>query len=601
MAAATELNFYKDALIVLATAGIVVPLMHRLKVSPVLGYLAAGALLGPKGLGLLAQAFPSISWLVISNEADISGMAELGVVFLLFVIGLELSLPRLMTMRRLVFGLGGLQVLMTWIVIAALAPLFGNSAAASLLIGASLALSSTAIVVEQLAREQRLTTAAGRATFSVLLAQDLAVVPILMLVGVLSAKGHTSLTTGLVIALVQAVVAVAVIIGFGRLVLQPLFRMAAATDSPELFMALTMLVAIGTGVVTAGAGLSMALGAFVAGLLLAETEYRKAIEATIEPFKGLLLGVFFISVGMKLDLAVLARNPFYFVACAAGLIVLKAAITAPLARLFSLSWPAAIETALLIGPGGEFAFIVVGLAMSAGLIAPANGTALLTVVTLTMVAIPGAARLGTHLSGRIAKNAQPEDHAALEPTGDVKTRALVVGCGRVGRLVSDMLATHNVAHVLTDRDPAAVTQARKLGREAYFGDAKGARFLERCGLNEAEAVILTINARSEVDEIVAVVRAVRPKIVIVARAKDAKHASHLYKLGVTDAVPETIEASLQLSEAALVGLGAPTELVIASIHEKRDEFRHELQKASGEAARPIRGIRAARDNRKRKG
>jgi CPA2 family monovalent cation:H+ antiporter-2 len=400
---------------------------------------------------------------------------------------------------------------------------------------------------------------------------------------------------------VQAVVAVAVIIGFGRLVLQPLFRMAAATDSPELFMALTMLVAIGTGVVTAGAGLSMALGAFVAGLLLAETEYRKAIEATIEPFKGLLLGVFFISVGMKLDLAVLARNPFYFVACAAGLIVLKAAITAPLARLFSLSWPAAIETALLIGPGGEFAFIVVGLAMSAGLIAPANGTALLTVVTLTMVAIPGAARLGTHLSGRIAKNAQPEDHAALEPTGDVKTRALVVGCGRVGRLVSDMLATHNVAHVLTDRDPAAVTQVRKLGREAYFGDAKGARFLERCGLNEAEAVILTINARSEVDEIVAVVRAVRPKIVIVARAKDAKHASHLYKLGVTDAVPETIEASLQLSEAALVGLGAPTGLVIASIHEKRDEFRHELQKASGEAARPIRGIRAARDNRKRKG
>ena len=407
MAAATELNFYKDALIALATAGIVVPLMHRLKVSPVLGYLAAGALLGPKGLGLLAQAFPSISWLVISNEADISGMAELGVVFLLFVIGLELSLPRLMTMRRLVFGLGGLQVLMTWIVIAALAPLFGNSAAASLLIGASLALSSTAIVVEQLAREQRLTTAAGRATFSVLLAQDLAVVPILMLVGVLSAKGHTSLTTGLVIALVQAVVAVAVIIGFGRLVLQPLFRMAAATDSPELFMALTMLVAIGTGVVTAGAGLSMALGAFVAGLLLAETEYRKAIEATIEPFKGLLLGVFFISVGMKLDLAVLARNPFYFVACAAGLIVLKAAITAPLARLFSLSWPAAIETAPLIGPGGEFAFIVVGLAMSAGLIAPANGTALLTVVTLTMVAIPGAAWLGTHLLGASQRTPSP--------------------------------------------------------------------------------------------------------------------------------------------------------------------------------------------------
>lgn len=600
MTATTELNLYKDALIVLATAGIVVPVMHRLKVSPVLGYLAAGALLGPKALGGLATRWPSLSWLTIGSEADIAGMAELGVVFLLFVIGIELSLPRLLTMRRFVFGLGGLQVLLTWLIVAAIAPLFGNSAAASMLIGASLALSSTAIVVEMLARQQRLTSPAGRATFSVLLAQDLAVVPVLMLVGVLSAKGQTSLLAGLAIALLQAAAAIAVIIGFGRLVLQPLFHRAAATGSPELFMALTMFVAIGTGVLTAGAGLSMALGAFVAGLLLAETEYRKAIEATIEPFKGLLLGVFFISVGMKLDLALLLRNPLYFTVCAAGLIVLKAAIAVPLARAFSLSWPAALESGLLIGPGGEFAFIMVGLAVAGGVIPPGTGTVLMTVVTLSMVAIPGAAWVGRHLSGRIAAKGAAMDMSALEPSGPVSTQALVIGCGRVGRLVSGMLATHKVPHVCSDHDPAAVRRARGLGREAYYGDAKNPLFLERCGLGEAQAVIITINARAEIDEIVSVVRKARPDVVIVARAKDAKHASHLYRVGVTDAVPETLEGSLQLSEAALVGLGVPTGLVIASIHEKRDEFRAEFQQAAGGGTRPIRGIRSARAKAKRK-
>ena len=292
-------------------------------------------------------------------------MAELGVVFLLFLIGLELSLQRLLTMRRLVFGLGGLQVLACAVAIGLTAPFFGNSPAASVLIGLSL-LSSTAIVIEHLSQKRRINTVMGRASFSVLLFQDLAVVPILLLVGVLGTKPGENMIVGVVLALALAAAGIAAIVVLGRILLRPLFRLVAATESSELFVAATLLVAIGTGVLSASVGLSMSLGAFTVGLLLAETEYRKAIEATIEPFKGLLLGVFFISIGMKIDLVALVGEPLYVVACALGLVALKAALIAPLARASGVAWPAALHMGLLLGPGGEFAFIVIGLAMAAG-------------------------------------------------------------------------------------------------------------------------------------------------------------------------------------------------------------------------------------------
>ena len=301
MAAPINIDAYSDALVVLGTAGVVIPVVRRCGLSPVLGYLVAGALLGPLGLGSLIGAFPFLYWITVVDAKNVAGIAELGVVFLLFLIGLELSYERLKAMRRLVFGLGSLQIALSAAVIGGIAVLTGNAPAVSIILGACLALSSTAIVVEVLSNQGRLATTAGRASFSVLLAQDLAVIPILLFVSILGAGASSSLITSLVLALLNAAFAIGAIVIIGRLLLRPLFRLVASTGTSELFVATALFVIIGTGVVAAIAGLSMALGAFIAGLLLAETEFRKAIETTIGPFKGLLLGLFFFTVGMSID------------------------------------------------------------------------------------------------------------------------------------------------------------------------------------------------------------------------------------------------------------------------------------------------------------
>jgi len=584
-APAINIDAYGDALIVLATAGIIVPIVQRWRVSPVLCYLAAGAMLGPLGLGSLQKTYPALYWLTITDGSRVAGFAELGVVFLLFLIGLELSYQRLITMRRLVFGLGGLQVVVSAAIIGAIAALFGNSGAASMIMGLCLALSSTAIVIEVLSEQRRLTMAAGRATFAVLLAQDLAVVPLLLLITILGERSGGSLITGSVLALTHAVLAIGLIVVVGRLLLRPLFRLVASAGSPELFVAATLFVIIGTGFVAGLAGLSMALGAFVAGLLLAETEFRKAIETTIEPFKGLLLGLFFFTVGMGLDVREIAREPFWLLASVAGLIAIKAGIATSLARLFRLPPAAAIETGLLLGPGGEFAFVALGVATSLGLVASAVTSFALAVTSLTMVLIPLLAVAARRITEWLENRKPLEPELALAPPATERGHAIVVGYGRVGQIVCSMLERHRFPFIATDSDPAAVSQSRRRGRQVYYGDATNLAFLKSCGLMEAAAVIVTIHTQAAIDDIVEAARSLRPDLLIIARARDATHASHLYAIGVTDAVPETIEASLQLSEAALVGLGLPAGPVIASIHEMRDEFRHMLQEAAGKAGR----------------
>ena len=310
MAGTTEIFVFKDALIVLGTAAVVAPVVHRLKISPILGFLVVGAALGPHGLGRLVEYSRAIDWFTVTGERQIAFIADLGIVFLLFFIGLELSMRRLLTMRRLVFGLGGLQVLLTALAIGLGAWRLGQPPAASLIIGTCLALSSTAIVMELLSGQRRMMSTAGRTSFAILLAQDLAVVPLLFLISALGGRAEgASMVQGVAVALVEAVIAVVVIAVVGRVVLKPLFRLAAGTDNPEFFMAATLLISVGSGVVAAYAGLSMALGAFIAGLLLAETEYRRAVEAMIDPFRGLLLGVFFFSVGMHIDLGFIWREP----------------------------------------------------------------------------------------------------------------------------------------------------------------------------------------------------------------------------------------------------------------------------------------------------
>jgi monovalent cation:H+ antiporter-2, CPA2 family len=379
----------------------------------------------------------------------------------------------------------------------------------------------------------------------------------------------------------------------GRLLLRPFFRLVAATETPELFVAAALFVIVGTGVAAAVAGLSMALGAFVAGLILAESEFRKAIEVTIDPFKALLLGMFFFTVGMEVDFREIAREPLLLLGGVVALVAIKAVILAGLAKLFGLSWATSVETGLLLGPGGEFAFVGLSMATQSGLIAANASGVLVTITTLSMTLIPVLAYLARRVSGRIERRKPLPPEALETPTGGGAGRAIVVGHGRVGQIVCAMLEAHQYPFISTDRDPTAVTEWRRRGRAVYFGDAANPAFLKSCGVLEAPAVIVTIHDQQAIDEIVRVVRSMRPDMLIVSRARDATHARHLYAIGVTDAVPETIEASLQLSEAALVGLGLPTGSVIASIHEKRDEFRHDLQEAAGKAGQTAsRAIRA---------
>ena len=579
MAAPINIDAYSDALVVLGTAGIVVPILRRWGLSPVLGYLAAGALLGPLGLGSLIKAFPFLYWVTVVDAENVAGIAELGVVFLLFLIGMELSYERLKAMRRLVFGLGSLQIVLTAAVIGGITALVGNPAAVSIILGACLALSSTAIVIEVLSNQGRLATTAGRTSFSVLLAQDLAVVPILLFVSILGSGASSSVMTSLMLALVNATLAVGAIVIIGRLFLRPLFRLVASTGASELFVAAALFVIIGTGVAAALAGLSMALGAFIAGLLLAETEFRKAIETTIGPFKGLLLGLFFFTVGMNIDVRELAREPLWLFASVVGLIGIKSILLTGLARIFRLPWSAAIETGLLLGPGGEFAFVGIGMATTLGLISSNVSSFTLAVTSITMALIPALSLVARRLTPKFREPKALDPELTVAPSGGTG-HAIVIGHGRVGQVVCSLLDRHSYHYIAVDNDAAAVPAHRRSGREVYYGNATDPEFLKSCGLMDAKAVIVTVAAEAQIDEIVRQVRALRTDVVIVSRARDAAHARHLYAIGVTDAVPETIEASLQLSESALIGLGQATGLVIASIHEKRDEFRRELQQAA---------------------
>jgi CPA2 family monovalent cation:H+ antiporter-2 len=580
VAGTVDPSVYKDAVVVLATAGVIVPLAKSLKVNSIVAFMACGALLGPYGLGGLVSSMPLLSRITVSDAEALAGPAELGVAFLLFVIGLELSFERLMTMRRLVFGLGLGQVALSAGVIGAAAYALGQPATAALIIGLGLALSSTAMVVELLSARKRMMSSAGRASFAILLCQDIAVIPLLFLVSVLGAQhGGGSLLAGLAQALVQAFGAIAAIVVIGRLALRPLFRLVASTDSTESFMAATLLTALGTGMIAAAAGLSMGLGAFIAGLLLAETEFRRAIEVTIEPFKSLLIGVFFLTVGMSVNPAQLAARPFTILGIAIGLFAAKSLLVFALARKFRLTNATALETAIMVGPGGEFAFVLLNGAVAAKLVEQEPASLVLAGVSLTMIALPLLARVSRALVLKLAVPVNLPDEAKVLPPDDHSARAIVIGGGRVGRLVASMLEEHGKPHILIDSDPGLIAAQRRAGRPAFYGDATQTDFLRLCGLEEATALIVTIDNPRAVEQAVRAARALKPDLVIVARARDAAHARHLYELGVNDAVPETIEASLQLSEAALVGLGVPMGLVIASVHERRDGFRAQLKPA----------------------
>src|ERR1700730_754453 len=401
-AAPLNTSFYKEALIVLGAAAIVIPLFHRLHVSSVLGFMLVGVAVGPFGLASLTPYLPWLSPITIGEPESIEPIAHLGVVLLLFMIGLELSFERLKVMRRLVFGLGSLQLVLCAGVLAGAAVLLGYSRISAAVIGLAPAMSSTAVGIQVLSGEKRLHTATGRSSFAVLLFQDLAVVPVLLVLAALGPTNHAGSAAGFGLAVGQALLAIAAIVALGRLVLRPLFRSVARPRSPELFVAGCLLVVIATGLATAAAGLSMALGALIGGLLLAGTEYRRQVEVTIEPFKGLAVGVFLISIGMSLDIRTAGAEPLLVLGGAGCVVLLKLLVVAGLARAFGLNWAHSLHTGLLLGPGGEFAFVIVSVASGASLLASDAAQLMLFVTALTMATIPLLSRLGGRLAPRLA-------------------------------------------------------------------------------------------------------------------------------------------------------------------------------------------------------
>ena len=582
MNAPIDLSVYKETLLFLVTAGVIAPLFFRLHVSPVLGFLLAGLALGPYGLGSLDLKAPWLNALAINVDA-IDRIAAFGVVALMFTMGLELSFERLRRMRRLVFGLGLSQVVVTILILSGAAWGLGLSPPSALTVGAALTMSSTAIVIPMLVERKRLHTGAGRASFAVLLFQDLAVAPLLVMTGAFSAGGERGVGWELLSTLAPAGLALVALVVFGRLALRPFFHFVAETKSPEFFMAACLLVVLGDGLAAAASHLSMALGAFVAGLLLAETEYRREIEVTIEPFRGLLLGLYFVSVGAGINPALIVARPGLILGLAAALAAVKGVTLFALARAFRLPPRVSAEMSLLLGTGGEFGFVMIGAALAGGLIDRALATTLVTAVAISMLAIPGLAKLGATI-GLPLRAGVDKGPPEIPPESD-DSRVIIVGYGRVGALIGDMLDRHAIPFIAVDSDSRITTRARSDGKPVYYGDAARPEYLRHCGLETARAVVVTMDSTAANEAVVETTRRLRPEVTLVARARDANHARTLYRLGVTDAVPETIEASLQLSEAVLVDLGVPMGLVIASIHEKRDEFR-KLLIAAGAPERP---------------
>ena len=517
---------YKDVVLFLATAGIVVPLFRRWKLSPILGFLGAGVVLGPWGLGAMAGRLAWLAPFTIERPEQVAQLAELGVVFLLFMIGLELSWERLRLMRRYVFGLGGAQVTLSIAAIGTLAVLAGQPIATAAAVGAALALSSTALVMPILTEQRRQHALAGRVTFSVLLFQDLAVAPILITLAVLGRQGADMSPVKLIAAFAPAVAGVAALVIFGRLLLRPIMRSVARAKSEELFMAACLLVVIGAGLMSAVAGLSMSLGAFIAGLLLAETEYRHEVEVTLEPFKGLLLGLFFLSVGIGLDLSLLAAHPLQILGISAGLIAVNGLVVFGLARGFGVAWRSAIEAALLLAGGGEFAFVILSTALNDGVVPKSLAQLLLVASTLSMICIPVLAQLGLRIGGRKtgAEGLDPDPGAQIS-----EPRVLIVGYGRVGHLVGEMLDRHQLAWVAAERDPRLVEAGRRTGGAIFYGDASRPEFLRRCGLETAPALVVTMDSSDGVEAVVAMARQLRADLTIVARARDALQAQRLYE------------------------------------------------------------------------
>ena len=555
-----------DALVILGAAGIVIPLFARLRITPVIGFILVGVLVGPFGLGRMVPQAPWLTWVTITDPEGLQPFAEFGITLLLFTIGLELSFARLWAMRRLVFGLGALELATIGLLLGGLLMLMGQPWAGALGLGVALALSSTALVLPIAGTH----TPVGRAALSMLLFEDIALVPIIFVLGAIAPSASGGLA-GLFETIWQGLLVVIAMMAVGRFALPLLFAQAARTKSPELFLAASLLVVIGASLATSLVGLSPIVGALVAGLLIAETEYHAEIEGIIEPFKGLALGVFLLTVGMSIDLGVVWANAGGIALAVVAVLALKALVTGALLRLTGARRSTATEAGILMASPSETTLIVLGAASAAALIQPATAQFWQIVTAIGLTVTPLLARAGQLLARQVEPTPVVAEADPDEP------RVVIVGCGRVGQLVAEMLGRHGRAYVALDSDADMIDRCKRAGYHAVFGNAGRIDVLERLGVARAPAVVLTMDEPVLAQRLTKKLHAAHPQVPIIVRARDTAHAAELYKAGASTAVPETLEASLQLSEAVLVDIGVAMGPVIASIHERRDEFRESIR------------------------
>jgi CPA2 family monovalent cation:H+ antiporter-2 len=558
-----------DGLVILGAAGIVIPVFARFRITPIIGFLLIGLAVGPYGLGRMVYEHPWLAHFTITDPEGLAPFAEFGIILLLFTIGLELSFNRLWSMRRLVFGLGALELIITAGLLAAVLTMVGQYWTGALALGLALALSSTALVLPIAGTR----TPVGRAALSMLLFEDIAIVPIIFMLGAMAPYAGSGGVDDLMRTIWLGVIVITVMMVVGRFALPHLFAQAARTKSPELFMAASLLVVITASLATAAVGLSPIVGALLAGLLIAETEYHTEVEGITEPFKGLALGVFLITVGMGIDLMTIWENLWVIAVAVCGVLALKAVVTGLLLRIMGARRSTATETGILMASPSETTLIVLTAATQAMLIQPGTAQFWQIVTAIGLTITPLLATLGR----MVARRVDPVPIQAETDERGKEGRVIIVGFGRVGRLVADMLTVHDKPYIAIDSDADLIQSARRKGYNATFGNAARGEALAKLGIDQASAVVLTMDEPILAQRLTRRLRNSYPEIPILARARDTDHAALLYRNGATHAVPETLESSLQLSEAVLVDLGVAMGPVIASIHEKRDEFRAKIQ------------------------
>ena len=567
--------FLREILLFLILAGILIPLLQRLRINQVLGFLAVGALLGPFGLGLLASDVPWLAALTFPAGPGVSMLAEIGVLFLMFMIGLELSAARLWSMRKWVFGAGTAQVLASTALLGGALWLAGQPAQTAAILGLVLSLSSTAIVMQLMSQQQSTGTPLGQAAFAILMLQDLAVVPILVLIGALGkgAGGGDSVALLSIVALAKAAGAIALIWLAGARVVHPLFRAFARQRQPDVFMALILLSTFGIAALSAAAGLSMALGALIAGLLLAETEFKHEVELMVEPFKGLLMGLFFMTVGMTIDTRQIVEQPLWLAAFVAGLVLLKALVVAVLLKIGGMPWGRALEGGLLLGQGGEFAFIVIGYAIGTRVLNPALGARVMLAVGLSLFITPLLARLGRAIGERSDSIARAQaEYSDEQMLPAVRGQVIVAGFGRVGQQLGKLLAAQGIPFVAFENDARLVAQLRADGLPVWFGNAARPELLRRVHAGDAPAIVLTMDQPAAALQAVRGIRREFPHVQLFVRSRDERHARILRQAGASVVVPETLEASLQLSSFVLEAMGIDERTVDGIVDRERDLF-----------------------------